>query len=195
MANTDNQDLKAFFTQNLLRGLAWFAVILLFFFFVDFFFSDFLEAIMNSLKDRLYWIFILFFSSEVIIGIIPPEFIMKLFTVDNSFQHYVFLILSLSAVSYIGGIVAYYIGRRFQRSRLLLGLLKRESNRKYFHYYRRFGGILIVIAAITPVPYGLVALLSGSAGFTFSKYMIFNSPRFLRFVVYGYIIWLQALAG
>ena len=54
------------------------------------------------------WIYLIFFSSEVIIGIIPPEFIMKMFTVDTELGQYTMRLLWLSLISYLGQSFQYF---------------------------------------------------------------------------------------
>ena len=59
----------------------------------------------------------------------------------------------------------------------------------YEEFFRRFGGFLIFVAAVTPLPYSAVCLLVGSVNFKFRNFLLISSTRFLRFAVYSYILW------
>jgi membrane protein YqaA with SNARE-associated domain len=56
---------------------------------------------------------------------------------------------------------------------------------------RKYGMFLIIIAALTPVPWSASGLLVGSAGYPSGKFLLFSLSRIVRFAVYGFFV-LQA---
>ena len=57
--------------------------------------------------------------------------------------------------------------------------------------FRYLGGSSgsIVVAALTPLPFALVSLVTGALRYPHKKYLLYSSFRVLRFVAYGIIIW------
>lgn len=177
-----------FFTTNLLRGILWFIVILAVLWLGAQYLPDDFKEWINPLRDRPILVYSVFFASEVIFGIIPPEIFM-VWALDQGIMHYIQVIIILTALSYLGGIVAFYIGKIFSDTFLFKPIKRTESYQTYKNTYRRFGGILILIAAVTPVPFALISMISGSMGYRFRRYIVYASFRFFRFIVYGYFIW------
>ena len=69
---------------------------------------------------------------------------------------------------------------RYLRRRFLSKMERRLQN---------FGPYLIIVAALTPVPFSGVAMLVGSVRFSPQKYLLFSLTRFLRFGIYAWIFW------
>jgi membrane protein YqaA with SNARE-associated domain len=91
-------------------------------------------------------------------------------------------------ISYLAGIAGYWIGVYLNHTRFYR-ILKRRVFGKYQVYLNKFGTFLIIVAALTPLPFSGIAMLVGSSRYPFKKYIVYSSFRFLRFVIYSYIIW------
>ncbi|MEQ8358689.1 MAG: VTT domain-containing protein [Cytophagales bacterium] len=177
-----------FFTKNLLQGIVWFALILLVLWLGAKYLPDDIKNWLTPLRERPFLVYSIFFASEVIFGIIPPEIFM-VWALDQGVIYYMQVIMLLTVLSYAGGIIAYFIGRFFSNTAIFRHFKKSESYYNYSRTYRRFGGILILIAAVTPLPFALISMISGSFSYSFRMYLRFAAFRILRFVVYGYFIW------
>lgn len=177
-----------FFTKNLVQGIIWFAVILLILWLGVKYLPDDIKEWLTPLRERPFLIYSIFFASEVIFGIIPPEIFM-VWALDQGVIYYMEVIMLLTILSYAGGILAYFIGRFFSNTVIFKQIKKRESYHNYSRTYRRYGGIVILIAAVTPLPFALISMISGSFSYSFSTYIKFAAFRILRFVVYGYFVW------
>ena len=183
MSKRRKETLK-FFTKNLLKGLLSFVFILGILWIASKYLPDDWMSYIEPLRDRPALIYSIFFASEVLFGLIPPEIFM-VWALGGTALYYIQVIWFLTLLSYAGGIVAFFIGRF-----LLFRKFKMTNTyREYSRTYRRFGGVLILISAITPVPFALISMISASFGFRFAKYMQYASLRLLRFVVYGYFVW------
>ncbi|MGB1185025.1 MAG: short-chain dehydrogenase, partial [Schleiferiaceae bacterium] len=55
--------------------------------------------------------------------------------------------------------------------------------------HKRFGGLLIIIAALTPLPYPIVCQLCGINKFPFRAFALLTLVRFLRFAIYGLVLY------
>ncbi|QQS51867.1 MAG: VTT domain-containing protein [Bacteroidota bacterium] len=179
---------KKYFINNLLVGTLWLlAYVLLYFIFNRYVQTDFL-AWLQPLFDRELAMFIIFLVSEVIIGIIPPEIFMIWALRFEVASSYFFVVALLSLVSYLAGVLGYFIGRYMNRTYFYQYLRKRWL-RKLDQRLESIGFFLIIIAALTPVPFSGVAMLVGSVKYSFKKYLFYSSTRFLRFVILALVFW------
>ena len=177
-----------FILSNVLRGLGGLALIVVLFVMAKNNVQPEQLAWLEPLNDHPYLLILVFFVSEVFIGIIPPELYM-IWYLNPDVWIYIQKLFVLTCISYVGGILAYLLGKYLGNTPLMKRMIHSESAKQYLHYFDQYGGYLIILGATTPVPFGLVSTLSGSLGYTFGRYMTYASVRFLRFAVYGWVIW------
>ena len=132
--------------------------------------------------------FSIFLASEVMIGIIPPELFMIWASRNGIVLDYVGNIALLAVISYMSGLVGHWIGTYLNQSKFYR-LMKRNFFGKYERYITDFGGFIIIVAALTPAPYSGIAMLMGSIRYPLNRFLMFALFRFVRFGVYGFIIW------
>jgi len=143
-------------------------------------------ALFNYFTDRMSdpLIFIIFILSESTLGMIPPD----LFVIWSAKFNSPFLLLTiLGSLSYIGGIIAYYIGR-WLSGRKRIKKYSEQVLDKYINMVRKWGGAFIVIAALFPFsPFSLVVIAVSLLKYPLKLYLIFGISRILRFVGQGVI--------
>ncbi|MEL7003656.1 MAG: VTT domain-containing protein, partial [Bacteroidota bacterium] len=61
--------------------------------------------------------------------------------------------------------------------------------RRYKNVLNRYGGFLIFVGAVTPIPFSAICMLVGATGYPFPKFLLMGSARILRFVVYAFVIY------
>ncbi|MEY2963735.1 MAG: hypothetical protein RL754_996 [Bacteroidota bacterium] len=127
----------------------------------------------------------IFFLSEVSIGLITPE-ILILWAEETLKPKW--MLLFLATLSYGAGITSYFIGR-FWSTRKIIRERLLERNAKTMDQLRRFGALLIILAALTPLPYPIICQLSGLNKFPFRIFAWITLVRFLRFVIYGALLY------
>ena len=127
----------------------------------------------------------LFFFSEISFGFITPELLIV--WADETLKPTWMLIL-LACLSYIAGIAGYFLGQ-FWRSRSFVRNFILDRYRETFIQLNRFGGLLIILAALTPLPYPIVSQLSGVNNYPFHKFALLTLVRFLRFAIYGALLY------
>lgn len=181
-------DKRTFFLKNLMKGLLWFGglvvIYILFKRYVDVDYLDWLSPI----YERPLYVFSIFTLSEVIIGILPPEIFMIWALRNGYVMDYVGNVALLSILSYLAGIIGYFIGSYLNQTQFYKALEKNFFG-KYTEYLEQYGGFLIIVAAVTPVPFSGICMLVGAMKYPFRKMMWFSLTRFIRFIVYSYIIW------
>ncbi|MEN7548977.1 hypothetical protein AAG747_13725 [Rapidithrix thailandica] len=174
--------------SGFIQGTLWLLGSLLVFYLGKVYLSEQYIQWLSPLTSKPVLMYGIFLLSETILGLIPPEFFM-IWSMEEQLYLYLLKLLLLAFFSYMGGGIAFWYGKYFNHTAFFQKLLQRKTFKKYLQYYQKFGGILILISAVTPLPFAFISALSGSLGFTFSTYCKFASFRVFRFLVYGFILW------
>ena len=174
-----------FLRSNLLKLGASILIILGLFYLID--------GYIINIDDAMAWVteilspaglISVFFLSEVSFGFITPELLIV--WADETLKPNWMLAL-LATLSYTAGIVSYFIGR-FWSTRKIVRERILERNATTMDQLRRFGGLLIILAALTPLPYPIVCQLSGMNKYPFKYFVWITLVRFLRFGLYGALL-------
>ncbi|MEQ8552662.1 MAG: hypothetical protein RIC53_08420 [Cyclobacteriaceae bacterium] len=182
-----NERIK-FFLRNLFRGLIWLAVVVGGYFYLESHYDFSLKGVLGGLYDQPVMIYLIFFVSETVFGIIPPELFMIWALRDELISHYIFYVLGLAVISYFAGIIGYYIGSHFSTTQLYLSIRKNYLGR-FEKHLNRFGGFLVIVAALTPLPFAGICMLMGTVKYPYRRFLFISLTRLLRFIVYAVIIW------
>ena len=130
-------------------------------------------------------IFSVFFASESVLGLIPPDIFIA--WTKNTESPILYLSI-LAILSYIGGILSYIIGKAM----LLIPSFQHymeEKMSKHIVNMRKWGGFLIAVGALLPLPFSIAAIEAGMINFNFKNFLLFALLRFLRFIIYGFAIY------
>ena len=178
----------SFFVRNLLKGLLWFGILILAFVFIRNNVSiDFLQ-LLEPIFDNTPLIITVFALSEIFFGIIPPELFMIWALRDGDINHYIFYIFVFSVISYLSGFIGYLFGS-YLDSTLYFRYIRKRFLGKYHTLLQKFGVFLILVAALTPLPYSGISMLVGSLRYPIKKYLFWALARFIRFAAYAIILW------
>jgi membrane protein YqaA with SNARE-associated domain len=180
---------SSFLLKNLARGLAWFAVILVTFLLLEEYVKEDFKAHVGSIGENPALLYSVFTASEVIFGLIPPEFFMMIWILQKvAVTEYVINLTVLTLISYGAGVLGYFVGRFFSRTPLY-----QRFSTKYLSQYdrqlKKFGGYLVFVGAVTPVPFSATCMLAGSVSLNFRDFLLICVARIARFAVYGYMVW------
>ena len=129
-------------------------------------------------------IFTIFLISETVLGIVPPEIFIA--WASKSVTPWLFLFV-LASMSYIGGIISYFIGNRIF---LIPSVKKHMENKiaKHISNLRKWGGFFVFVGAMLPIPHSLVSLASGLIKYNFKSYLLWALFRYARFAMYAAVI-------
>ena len=100
-------------------------------------------------------------------------------------------LFALATVSYIGGAVSYFIGMRISLTPAVSKHIERKIKQHIINL-RKWGGLFIVLGAISPIPHSIVSIGAGLINYKFKYYLLWSLFRYLRFVIY-YLVILQVL--
>ncbi len=129
-------------------------------------------------------IFALFFASESFLGLIPPEIFIA--WADKSAAPILFLSL-LALISYMGGIVSFFIGKAISKTPSVKSYMEVKM-KKHLKNTKKWGGFLIVVGALLPIPFSMTSIAAGIIHYKFTNYLLFGLLRFARFYLYGVVI-------
>lgn len=149
--------------------------------------NDLIENLTQNYSDLA--IFSVFFASESILGLIPPDIFIAW---TKSTEHPLLYLAILAILSYIGGIVAYISGKALLKISIFREIMEVKMS-KHITNMRKWGGLLIAVGAILPLPFALASMAAGMIKFSFRSFLIFALLRFFRFIIYGFVIF-QALS-
>lgn len=177
-----------FLLSNGLKGLVWLLVILgAYFLFKEVVISNAPDAWVEKFYARPEIIYLIYCASEFFFGIIPPELFM-IWAINKADTLHYFMNLSFFAVvSYTMGYLTFLIGQFFYK-RASFRYFRKTMLKESWPLLKKYGLFLIIVAALTPIPWAAVSLLVGSAGYPSKRYLKYALFRFLRFAIYGYII-------
>lgn len=181
-------DKNRFLLKNLGRGFIWLVVIVGGYFYARNNLDFTLESVLGPIYDQPIIIYCIFLASEVVFGIIPPEFFMIWSLRSQEVLVYIYNIISLSFISYTAGVIGFFIGQ-YLNNTLVYKEMKKRVFGKFEKHLANYGGFLVVVASLTPVPFSGIAMLVGSVKYSFKRYLYFSLFRFARFIVYSIIIW------
>lgn len=177
-----------FLLKNMAQGLAWFAVLIIAFILikknVDINFVLWLQPIFENTT----LIFTIYTLSELLFGIIPPELFMMWALRTGSLADYTFYVFLFFVISYLSGVAGFLFGAYLNKT-ILFRYIRRRFLGRYHSSLQKYGFFLILVAALTPVPFSGISMLVGSLHYPLSKYLWWASSRFLRYLVYAFFIW------
>ncbi len=177
-----------FFVRNLTRGfLALFIVVGGFVLLKDRVDLDYFQWLAPVYEQPLL-VYLIYSASELLFGIIPPEIFMIWALRFEELTSYLLNIGALAVISYLAGVLGYLIGNYLNHTRFYTYFRRRVFGH-YERYFQSFGAFLIIVAALTPLPFSGVSMLIGSVNFPAKKYLVYATTRFIRFFAYGYVVW------
>jgi membrane protein YqaA with SNARE-associated domain len=146
----------------------------------------------NMEQEAMFWlkqfkpfiVLLIFFCSESFLGLIPPDFFIVW---TQQFHSPYKMVALLALLSYAGGIVSYLIGWYFGGR----AGVEKWINRKFYQQLKdikKWGGVLIIFAALFPLPFSPVCLIAGLVKFPRLAFLLTASSRFLRFFIYALVL-------
>ncbi len=187
-SNQNMSERTTFLVRNLLRGIVGLVAIIGIYVLAKKYLDFDLITLLGPLYEKPVAIYTIFLTSEVVFGIVPPEFFMLWSMRHGDVSLYIQNIAALSTISYVSGIIGYYLGSLFHATKIYR-LLRINYLQKFERQFQQFGGFLVIVAALTPLPFSAICMLVGAAKYPFRRFLFIATARFARFVVYSMIIW------
>ncbi|AXT49585.1 short-chain dehydrogenase [Aquimarina sp. BL5] len=144
--------------------------------------NDVLIYVTENYSD--YVVFSVFFASESLLGLIPPEIFIA--WSDKTTSPILYLSI-LALLSYLGGVISYFIGKSITKIPSVHQYLEVKMA-KHIKNTRKWGGFLIVVGALLPIPFSITSIAAGMIKYPFISYLLFGLLRFVRFYLYAVAI-------
>ncbi len=178
-----------FLITNSLKGLASLLVMLgVYLLLKEVVLSRAPDAWVEQIYARPLLVYLVYCLSEFFFGIFPPELFMIWAINKDTIPHYFLNLAFFAGVSYLMGYLTFLIGHAIHK-RPTFRLFRTKFLKGLFPLLKKYGLFLIIIAALTPLPWAAISMLVGSAGYPSKPYLKYALFRFARFAVYGYIIY------
>ncbi|WP_378174400.1 YqaA family protein [Aquimarina sp. SS2-1] len=144
--------------------------------------NDVLIYVTQNYAD--YVVFSVFFASESLLGLIPPEIFIA--WSDKASSPILYLSI-LALLSYLGGVISYFIGKSITKIPSVHEYLEVKMA-KHIRNTRKWGGFLIIVGALLPIPFSITSIAAGMIKYPFINYLLFGLLRFVRFYLYAVAI-------
>ncbi|MDX9880974.1 MAG: hypothetical protein RBS73_02845 [Prolixibacteraceae bacterium] len=188
MTGNHDSEKKWFVVKYTLRAILSFALILGgFLLFKELYFDHNPEYWIGKFYGNSLAIHLIYVASEVFFGIFPPEIFMFWAIKAGGTTNYILNILFFAVVSMGAGHLAYW-GGRYLAKRMGKRIEKRKFVSQHLPTVKRFGGALIVIAALTPLPWATISLVMGIIGYNYNRFSLYALSRIFRFALNGFLI-------
>lgn len=154
----------------------------------------FAEYILKKSESPAYaWIVFFLTICESIFLFVPPEVFMTPPIIANK-KRALPITLAAAVGSIVGGAIAYMIGAWLYDS-VGVWLITTFSNPELIEtaikpMFSRYGILIIVLTAVTPIPYKLLAIWLGFIGYPILLFLTVSAIfRTGRFAIVGYLLW------
>ncbi|MDT0551952.1 YqaA family protein [Urechidicola vernalis] len=161
-------------------GLFVFALIMVHHYLIDF--NELFTSIVNTYSPAV--ILGVFFVSESFLGLVPPEIFIAW---AGKSSHPMLYLTLLAILSYTGGIISFFIGKSISKLPSVYNYLEVKME-KHIKMIRKWGGFLIVVGALLPIPFSITSIAAGIINYKFRNYILFGLLRFVRFYLYALVI-------
>ncbi|OIQ37113.1 MAG: short-chain dehydrogenase [Bacteroidetes bacterium MedPE-SWsnd-G1] len=161
-------------------GLFVFALIMVHHYLIDF--NELFTSIVDTYSPAV--ILSVFFVSESFLGLVPPEIFIAW---AGKSSHPMLYLTLLAILSYTGGIISFFIGKSISKLPSVYNYLEVKME-KHIKMIRKWGGFLIVVGALLPIPFSITSIAAGIINYKFRNYILFGLLRFVRFYLYALVI-------
>lgn len=144
--------------------------------------NDGLKAITETFSTQ--GILLTFFASESLLGLIPPEIFIAW---SKKTADPVINLTLLATLSYLGGIVSYFIGKAALKIDAVKNYLE-DKMAKHLKNTSKWGGFLIIVGALLPIPFSITCMAGGMIKYPLKGVLLYGSLRFVRFGLYALAI-------
>jgi len=186
--STDRSFLKKYIVQKIF----WTIIALLLVVVINILINKYAGGYFNDIAQRVSGNYMLtgltFFISEILIGIFPAELFMMIYQ-SKGWNEYFLIVFILGIISSLCGFIAFLAGRYLYAAKIARLVVLQKKFKKYGDLFQKYGWVIIILAATTPLPFAMVCFIAGYSKFSSAKFIKIIAPvRILRFFVSAYFI-------
>ncbi|HEY5691972.1 MAG TPA: hypothetical protein VIS49_10980, partial [Cyclobacteriaceae bacterium] len=101
MEPIEEETKSGFLFRNLAKGLLWFTVIITVFILLEGYIQDNFMPYINRINANPFFFYLVFTISEIVLGLVPPEFFMIVYVFNHvNVSEYIVNLALLTVISY-----------------------------------------------------------------------------------------------
>ena len=186
--NTD----KSFFKKYIVQKIFWTILALFLVVVINILINKYAGGYFNDIAERVsdnYTITgVAFFLSEILIEIFPAELFMMIYQ-SKGWDEYFLIVLILGVISSLCGFIAFLAGRYLNAAKIAKMVILQKKFKKYGDMFLKYGWVIIILAATTPLPFAMISFIAGYFKFTPATFLKITVPvRIVRFFISAYFI-------
>ena len=176
--NSSNNTEQNFLKKYIIQKICWTILALLLVVVINILINKYAGGYFNDIAQRVSVNYTLtgltFFISEILIGIFPAELFMMIYQ-SKGWDEYFLIVLILGIISSLCGFIAFLAGRYLNAAKIARMVVLQKKFKKYGDLFLKYGWVIIILAATTPLPFAMVSFIAG--------YFKFSPATFLKIVV------------
>ncbi|MEJ7738681.1 MAG: VTT domain-containing protein [Chitinophagaceae bacterium] len=178
---------RSFFKKYIIQKVFWTILALVVVVVINILINKYAGEYFNDIAQRVSGNYMLtglsFFISEILIGIFPAELFMMIYQ-SKAWNEYFFIVLILGIISSLCGFVAFLAGRYFNEAKIAKLVVLQKKFKKFGDLFQKYGWIIIILAATTPLPFAMISFIAGYFKFSSATYLKIVVPvRVIRFFI------------
>lgn len=190
--NMSNNTDKSFFKKYIVQKIFWTILALFLVVVINILINKYAGGYFNDIAQRVsknYTITgVAFFLSEILIGIFPAELFMMIYQ-SKGWNEYFLIVLILGIISSLCGFIAFLAGRYLNAAKIARMVVLQKSFKKYGDMFLKYGWVIIILAATTPLPFAMISFIAGYFKFSPATFLKIIVPvRIVRFFISAYFI-------
>ena len=190
--NRNNSKDRSFLKKYIIQRISWTILALLLVVVINILINKYAGEYFNGIAERVSVNYTLtgltFFISEILIGIFPAELFMMIYQ-SKGWDEYFLIVLILGVISSLCGFIAFLAGRYLNASKIARMVVLQNKFKKYGDLFLKYGWVIIILAATTPVPFAMVSFIAGYFKFSPATFLKIVVPvRIVRFFISAYFI-------
>ncbi|MCY7292899.1 MAG: VTT domain-containing protein [Ferruginibacter sp.] len=190
--NIGNNTDKSFFKKYVVQKIFWTILALFLVVVINILINKYAGGYFNDIAERVshnYTITgVAFFLSEILIGIFPAELFMMIYQ-SKSLDEYFLIVLILGIISSLCGFIAFLAGRYLNAAKISRMVVLQKKFKKYGDMFLKYGWVIIILAATTPLPFAMISFIAGYFKFSPATFLKIVVPvRIVRFFISAYFI-------
>lgn len=183
---------RAFIKKYIVQKIFWTIIALLLVVVINILINKYAGGYFNDIAQRVSGNYMLtgltFFISEISIGIFPAELFMMIYQ-SKGWNEYLVIAFILGIISSLCGFIAFLAGRYLKKAKIAKMAILQKIFKKYGDLFLKYGWVIIILAATTPLPFALISFIAGYFKFPPATFIKIIAPvRILRFFVSAYFI-------
>ena len=189
--SSDNSE-SNFLKKYVIQKICWTILALLLVVVINILINKYTGGYFNGIAERVSVNYTLtgltFFISEILIGIFPAELFMIIYQ-SKGWSEYLIIVLILGVISSICGFIAFLAGRYLNAAKIARMVILQKKFKKYGGLFLKYGWVIIILAATTPLPFAMVSFIAGYFKFSPASFLTIIVPvRIVRFFISAYFI-------